>query len=58
MPKPLSEMTPEELWQLFPILLRDHNPPLVREHMSAARTMFGPRYAVTDTADCQTALQA
>lgn len=26
MPKPLSEMTLEELWQLFPILLRDHNP--------------------------------
>lgn len=26
MPKPLSALTLEELWQLFPILLRDHNP--------------------------------
>lgn len=26
MGKPLSEMTLEELWRLFPILLREHNP--------------------------------
>lgn len=26
MGKPLSEMTLEELWQLFPIILREHNP--------------------------------
>ncbi len=25
-PKPLSAMTLEELWQLFPIVLSDHNP--------------------------------
>lgn len=26
MPKPLSEMTLEELWELFPIILKEHNP--------------------------------
>ena len=26
MPRPLSELTLEELWQIFPIVLRDHNP--------------------------------
>lgn len=26
MGKALSEMTLEELWELFPIILRDHNP--------------------------------
>ena len=26
MEKPLSEMTTEELWKLFPVILREHNP--------------------------------
>ncbi|MGM0498943.1 MAG: GrpB family protein, partial [Bacillota bacterium] len=26
MPKSLSEMSLEELWQLFPIILKEHNP--------------------------------
>ena len=25
-PKPLSEMTLEELWQLFPVILAEHDP--------------------------------
>ena len=38
--KPLYEMTLEELWELFPIFLVEHN----EKWTSKARMLYGERY--------------
>ena len=39
MAKPLNEMTNEELWLLFPIILSEHNP-LWKEHYLAEKSLW------------------
>ena len=40
MKKPLSEMSLEELWALFPVMLKDHNPAYVKWYLSEKENLL------------------